>query len=56
MITDGVQLTCEHDGVEESREVVVEVQDSPHEEEGEVMETPAKKQPPSAGQELIDVT
>lgn len=34
---------------------MVEVEDSAHEEEGEVMETPAKEQPATAGQEVVDV-
>ena len=34
---------------------MVEVEDSSHEEEGEVVETPAQEQPPSAGQEVVDI-
>lgn len=34
---------------------MVEVEDTSHGEEGQVVETPPKKQPPTRGQEPVDV-
>lgn len=34
---------------------MVEVEDSSHEEEGQVVETPAQEQPATTGQEVVDV-
>lgn len=47
----GGGLTCEHAGEEHGREVVVEVEDPAHEEEGEVVECPAQQQLTASSQQ-----
>lgn len=44
-------LTCQHAGEEHGWEVVVEVEDPAHQEEGEVMEHPAKQQLTTSSQQ-----
>ena len=44
-------LTCEHAGEEHGGEVVVEVEDPAHQEEGEVMHHPAEQELPASSQQ-----
>ena len=49
-------LTCQHDGEEQCWEIMVEVENSSHEEKRQVVKSPSNKQPSSTGEELVDIT